>query len=99
MSSDTPADEVVSEEPLTLQIRFPKGVKLAAPADPRVRVPPSAKPRCPAPNCQTLEVVLTSQRGIPGRAGQVYYYRCTRCVDRETRDYTRFKRVRLGRVT
>lgn len=83
---------------LTLEVRFPAGVVLARPPDPSIRIPPSARPRCPVPNCHSLEVVLTSSRSIPGRTGRVYYYRCTRCVDAETLTYTRFKRLRLGVV-
>ena len=99
MAPEPAKPEVVvraAEQRLTLELRFPPGVKLAPVPDPGRRFPPAARPRCPA--CGTLEVALTSTRSIPGRVGRVYYYRCTRCVDRVSYQYTRFKRVRRGAV-
>ena len=53
--------------------------------------------RCRSRNCGSLDVVLTSSVGREG-GGRVYYYRCTKCVDVETLDYTRFKRIRRDAV-
>lgn len=82
------ADVLISGgEPLELRVRFPPGAIMqpdGAPAGPE---------GVACPYCRRADVILTSHRSLPS-GGRVYYYRCNVCVDRETRDYSRFKRLR-----
>ena len=82
---------MVRPSPLTFEVTFPEGA-IVQPRTPRA---PRARDKVCCPYCGTDDVKQTAKRGDPDHEDvtAVVYYRCNVCVDPETCDLSRFKRV------